>query len=110
MSLVPSMTRVPLGCTSTTRAEIVVDNVRFLEVEPCPANWVSLVAPRRLVSFGLVTPYAPEMEAFADDLRDELQTPETTADAASSPTMLMISFTSLAHTSRPDSPTLPTTT
>ena len=38
ISLVPSMTRLPLDWTSITRAEIVVDKERLREVEPWPGE------------------------------------------------------------------------
>ena len=74
--------------------------VRLRDVVPCPASSVSLVEPSRLVSFGLTIPATPVMEAATDDLREEFEAPVTTADAASFTTMVTISFTSLARTSR----------
>ncbi len=103
MSLVPSITRFPLDWTSTTRAEIVVDKVKLREVVPEPASSVSFVAPSRLVSFGRGDSDAPVMEALTDDLREEFEVPLTTADAASFTTMVTMSFTSLARTSRAES-------
>ena len=102
MSLEASTTRPPLGSTWVTRAVRVVVRVVVRLVVPWPLSCVSPETLARLASgpVALVTPASAVIEFLVLEVRCVLVVPVVTAEACSATTMVSMSSTWLARTSR----------